>query len=82
MYHTQSEEGRTSVKKKGCQWLYTTHDEAHYDAAVSTGQEQKVFKIYAFIIFMYWYFSVGQLLNFTFLKQLWKPRIMSVDQSD
>ena len=43
MYHTQSEEGRTSVKKKGCQWLYTTHDEAHHDAAVSTGQEQKVF---------------------------------------
>ena len=58
MYHTQSEEGRTSVKKKGCQWLYTTHDEAHHDAAVSTGLEKNDFKIYAFFIFMYRYFSV------------------------
>lgn len=23
------------MKKKGCKWLYTTHDEAEYDAAVS-----------------------------------------------
>ncbi|XP_061175488.1 tRNA wybutosine-synthesizing protein 3 homolog [Saccostrea echinata] len=27
-----------SVKKKGCQWLYTTHDEAVYDAALESLQ--------------------------------------------
>ena len=58
MFHSQSEEGRTSVKKKGCQWLYTTHDEAHYDAAVSTGQEKKVFKSMHFLFSCTGIFSI------------------------
>ncbi|XP_062612113.1 tRNA wybutosine-synthesizing protein 3 homolog [Saccostrea cucullata] len=33
-----NKEGSKSVKKKGCQWLYTTHDEAVYNAALESLQ--------------------------------------------
>lgn len=45
--------GDTSVKKKGCKWLYTTHDEAEYDAAIAGLQflnGDSVFKFEPFVL--------------------------------
>ncbi|XP_022317062.2 tRNA wybutosine-synthesizing protein 3 homolog [Crassostrea virginica] len=53
IFDDNSEEGRTSVKKKGCQWLYTTHDEAHYDAAIASLRDlsgDSVFKFEPFVL--------------------------------
>ncbi|XP_048760556.1 tRNA wybutosine-synthesizing protein 3 homolog isoform X2 [Ostrea edulis] len=49
----ENKEGNKSVKKKGCQWLYTTHDEAIYETAVESLQNltgDSVFKFEPFVL--------------------------------